>query len=287
MSSHARPLKLTAVFFVLTLVTMSCSFPLFPQPLMVQAVPVESESTDWVYESIPTPVSTAAPARPSQIVFQNDSSGRFDLYIMPVDSSAPPRNLTNHPASEGSASCSPDGQWIAFVSDREDTYAVYLMDIHGQNLRRVASFPSPLATASTWLDAQTVLILEDGGPSYRKMYRVDLSANSLEEFPGEVEPFFDIIPSPQKDAWLEVELESEGDLFDYEIFLYDASGAHQLTDNVKQWDLTPVWSPDGNLILFSSEMDGDAELYIMNRKGEIQAQLTDNQDRDLVSCWIR
>jgi dipeptidyl aminopeptidase/acylaminoacyl peptidase len=287
MLHDARPLKLTAVFFILTLVTMSCSFPLFPQPLAVQAVPLESEPAGWVYESISTPVSTVSPARSPQIVFQNDSSGHFDLFIMPADGSAPPRNLTNHPASDVAASCSPDGQWITFISNRADEDAVYLMDITGQNVRRVVSFPSALAKASTWLDAQTVLVLEDGGPSHRKMYLVDLSANRLEEFPGEVEIFFDIIPSPQKDAWLEVELESEGDLFDYEIFLYDASGAHQLTNNVKQWDLTPVWSPDGNLILFSSEMDGDAELYIMNRKGEIQTRLTDNQDRDLVSCWIR
>ncbi|MBK9055699.1 MAG: PD40 domain-containing protein [Chloroflexi bacterium] len=39
-------------------------------------------------------------------------------------------------------------------------------------------------------------------------------------------------------------------------------------------DYTPAWSPDGQRIVFVSERDGNAELYVMNADGSNLIRLT-------------
>ena len=61
-------------------------------------------------------------------------------------------------------------------------------------------------------------------------------------------------------------------------------GLTQLTDN-SDLDWFPAWSPDGSSIAFSSERDGDAELYVMNADGSGVTQLTNNFDADWLPAW--
>jgi TolB protein len=64
----------------------------------------------------------------------------------------------------------------------------------------------------------------------------------------------------------------------------DGSGVRQLTDNDVP-DLYPAWSPDGEEIAFSSDRDGDSEIFIMNTDGSGVRQLTDNDVPDLYPLW--
>jgi TolB protein len=46
-----------------------------------------------------------------------------------------------------------------------------------------------------------------------------------------------------------------------------------------------TWSPDGLQIAFSSKLDGDLEIYVMNQNGTNIRQLTDNDDIDWMPAW--
>ena len=59
----------------------------------------------------------------------------------------------------------------------------------------------------------------------------------------------------------------------------DASGVTRLTYS-DTYDVAPVWSPDGRRIAFSSERDGNPEVYVMNADGSGVTRLTDNGARD-------
>jgi len=66
-----------------------------------------------------------------------------------------------------------------------------------------------------------------------------------------------------------------------EIYLTTVAGrkVRRLTRNA--WDdAAPAWAPDGRRIVFRSDMDGDPEIYVMNRDGSGVVQLTFN---DLVA----
>ena len=55
-----------------------------------------------------------------------------------------------------------------------------------------------------------------------------------------------------------------------------ANGANliNLTQHLKS-DRSPDWSPDGSRIAFSSDRDGDYEIYVMDADGTNPVQLTE------------
>ena len=59
--------------------------------------------------------------------------------------------------------------------------------------------------------------------------------------------------------------------------------------NTRAWNRAPAWSPDGSLIAFSSDRDGDSEIYVMPASGEepgVEATpITDNSVDDGTPDW--
>ena len=46
-----------------------------------------------------------------------------------------------------------------------------------------------------------------------------------------------------------------------------------------------AWSPDGEHIAFSSNRDGNEELYLMNRDGSDMHRITNNATEDFFPAW--
>ena len=75
------------------------------------------------------------------------------------------------------------------------------------------------------------------------------------------------------DAQARVAFESDRDghfinnFFAYEIYVMDNDGGNQrnLTNNPAD-DRSPSWSPDGKRIAFTSDRDGNREIYVMGRR---------------------
>jgi dipeptidyl aminopeptidase/acylaminoacyl peptidase len=74
---------------------------------------------------------------------------------------------------------------------------------------------------------------------------------------------------------------------DWEIYVMasDGRGMTQLTDN-RQQGRAPRWSPDGQRILFTSERDGNSEVYVMNADRSDQTNLSRNPGREDHPSWI-
>ncbi len=62
-----------------------------------------------------------------------------DIWIVPADGSAAPRELIGGAKTENSPRWMPDGRRVAFISTRDGAPQVYVADANGQNVRRVTS----------------------------------------------------------------------------------------------------------------------------------------------------
>jgi len=84
----------------------------------------------------------------NRITYTSMQGGTFDIYSIDPKEGRP-RRLTEHPANDEDACFSPDGRYIAFSSNREGAYHLYLMNENGQNQRRI-SFIKGEQTAPSW-----------------------------------------------------------------------------------------------------------------------------------------
>ena len=80
-----------------------------------------------------------------RISFTSNRAGNFDIYVMDVNGERL-RNVTNHPTDEFGPwvpaplpvhTWSPDGRFLAYVSGRDGSFKVYVMDTRTQKHRRL------------------------------------------------------------------------------------------------------------------------------------------------------
>jgi TolB protein len=74
-----------------------------------------------------------------EIAFASRRDGRFQLYVGPVDGSAPPQRFRTNANTEEDPAWSPDGQRLAFVSDRGGDDEIDVVDRDGGGFRQLTS----------------------------------------------------------------------------------------------------------------------------------------------------
>lgn len=164
--------------------------------------------------------------------------------------------LTTH-RSDGLPTWSPDGRQIAFASARGSDEAaldrfglamhrmLYLMQPDGSGIRRLTDAP---AAGFRWSPDGQWLVFQS---SYEdeKNYHVEDWVSSA-------------------------------------IYLIAATGGgHKRLTGVQYRNAFPAWSPDGGRIAFSSDRDGNWELYVMQRDGRRHRRLTNTPAAERYPVW--
>ncbi len=86
----------------------------------------------------------------TRIAFVSDRDGNDEIYVMPAPvalaqvnaDSTDQTRLTNNSATDYGPAWSPDGARIAFVSDRDGNYEIYVMNADGTNQTRLTNNPA-------------------------------------------------------------------------------------------------------------------------------------------------
>jgi serine/threonine-protein kinase len=87
----------------------------------------------------------------SQLVYMDQETGNWEVYIKPAQGGEG-RNLSSSPGSQdGLGTFSPDGKWVAFVSNREG-WSVWIVRPDGSGLEKLFGLPEPLT--GVWTEEQ-------------------------------------------------------------------------------------------------------------------------------------
>ena len=78
-----------------------------------------------------------------QLLIMSLESGNWEVYVIP-NTGGSMRNLSNSPSSQdGLATFSPDGKWVAFLSNRSGAWAAWVVKPDGTGLSKLFDLPAP------------------------------------------------------------------------------------------------------------------------------------------------
>lgn len=160
---------------------------------------------------------------------------------------------------------SPDGERIAFVSDRSGSVNIWVMDIDGGNARQVSDHPTEDWMPSWSPDGSTIAFTSKRTGTW-ELHLVDPDGGNLRQVTGSETATDNWGPvwSPDGSRIAFARMISD----DWEVFTMAAEGGDltRLTDR-PGIDFEPVWSPDGERIAFGSNRGGLTAVFLMSADG--------------------
>ena len=235
--------------------------------------------------STPTPTPTPVPGAGAQsiaFVKPGSSSGSgADVFLVNPDGTNLV-NLTDAAGDDMRPVWSPDGSRIAYTCMRQpdgsikDPQRICIRNADGTGFAVIsntlaADFGPAWSPDGTQIAFTSVV---PGFPTVVSVMNVDGTGRfSIQILPGAANP--DWAPDG-----LSFVLE-----FGNSIWIYRriTQTAQRLTNETG--DSRPRFSPDGSKIVFQSNRDGQAEIYVMNLDGTGQTRLTDNSALDTAPAW--
>jgi TolB protein len=248
----------------------------------------------------------------TRIAFISTGSGRKEIYSADFDGSNFQR-LTQHNSISLSPRWSPRGDEIAYTSYKDGTPALYLLHLPDLHSSRISNRPGVNITPAWYPDGESLaLALNYNGNS--EIYQISRSGTTVQRLTQswgiDVSPAwspdgkylafvsnrsgnphiyiltvgtkevrrltfqgnYNVTPvwSP-KGNWIAYAGKAGGN---FQIFVTPPSGgeAQQVTSSGN--NESPDFSPDGRMILFSSNRQGKSAIYVMNANGTNQRRLT-------------
>ncbi len=237
---------------------------IFTETKSVTTTPTPEPTATETFEPISTPTDTSTPSPTpvgggaGQIAFISDRTGAPQIYLINSDGSGE-SPITNLPVGACHPDWSPDGKRLVFVSpcdvgqDEFNGSSLYIINADGTNLTQLPTRPGGDFEPAWSPDGKKIAFtsLRDG---YMQIYVITLDDNSVQRLTETNKSNTEYTRQP---AWSPF-----GNQIVYAIRRYGSYQIWTMTDRGESqeqlsqsgydlWDTSPVWSPDGTIILFN------------------------------------
>ncbi len=201
--------------------------------------------------------------------------------------------------------CSESNAKIVFISDRDGSEELYIMNADGSDVTRLTDTGGHISYDHRWSpDGRRIAFASDQSGNY-EIYVMNADGSGLTQLTHSDRDDYNLAWSPdgQRIAFVShrpADLvlpgafsrmriygsDSAQMLGNFDIYLVnsDGSGLTQLTDDAGN-DFNPSWSPDGQSIVFISDRDGDSDIYVMNSEGSDLTRLTHSREGEMLPNW--
>ena len=217
-----------------------------------------------------------------------------EIYVMNADGSRQ-QNLTRNRAFAYNAdpSWSPDGQKIAFASNRDGNCVsasadrcrdIFVMNADGSGQQRLTGNAMVDVFEAWSTDGQTIVFRRRLEGTNWDIYAINADGSGQRNLTRN--PSHDLDADWSPDGRRIVFRTSRHGKWELYVMNADGSGQARLTRTAAN-ESRPSWSPDGQKIAFTREVGGNFELYVMNADGSGQRRLTPNSpvDRWVAYAW--
>ncbi|HEY8185679.1 MAG TPA: tetratricopeptide repeat protein, partial [Pyrinomonadaceae bacterium] len=195
------------------------------------------------------------------MVYASRATGNWDIYLQRVGSRDSINLTKQSPTDDTQPSFSPDGQRIAFRSDREGG-GIYLMSATGESVTRLSDFgynPSWFPEGEQILFGTQQIPQLSTRPSRSQLWTINIKTNErrLISEGDALQP--QCSPHRQRIAYWS--RPSKAGLRESIWTIPVEGGAAVAVTDGSTTDLNPVWSPDGKYLYFSSSRGGSTNVW--------------------------
>lgn len=218
------------------------------------------------------------------------STGDYDIFeIMMMNSDGTDvQNISKNNADDMDPTWSPDGKQIVFASNLEDRLSMntqlYVMNADGSDLEQMTKDVGSSRYPAWSPDGKLIAYSYAASPTQAEIYLMNPDGSELKRLTDgssmNRSPAWS--PDGKKIAYSSAKWDEKQKKFiNDDIYIMNADGSSQrkMTTSPAD-DYSPVWSPDGKKIAFTSERRGNADIFIMNVSTIMVQQLTPNSPAD-------
>lgn len=182
---------------------------------------------------------------------------------------------------------SPDGNRIAFVSNRNGNREIYVMGRDGSNQTRLTDDPEDDFDASWSRDGERLTFSRGGSAGGIFVMNADGSNRIRLTAKGEIQS--SLSPDGKQMVYCTRSQQQIGGWYPDKVFVSNADGsnARMLTSDAAS-AVEPSWSPDGNRITFvrvAEEVSKKSSIFLINAKGTDLQKITFVSVKDHYPVW--